>query len=177
MCLTCSGRHKVYISSTYILHGVVVVCYLKQATHAAHGTPQRTGVIGEFGGDRVVVASWGGGGRVCEVRTISLSIVVGIYCGFGHRNYQRISRPVRSSIRNCLIERRDPSTTQAPSFRTRPGWLCCRLADQFPTLGHLCSSVGSVTVTTNASRHPLVWRAITDRPQVLYLIILSPAGR
>ena len=49
---------------------------------------------------------------------------------------------------------RDPSKTQAPSFRTRPGWSCCRLADQFSTLGHLCSSVGSVTVTTNASRVP-----------------------
>ena len=36
---------------------VVVVCYLKQATHAAHGTPQRTGVIGEFGGDRVKLIS------------------------------------------------------------------------------------------------------------------------
>ena len=89
----------------------------------------------------------GWGGRVCEVRTISLSVVVGVYCGFGHRNYQRVSRPARSSIRNCLIERRDPSKTQAPSFRTRPGWSCCRLADQFSTLGHLCSSVGSVTST------------------------------
>ena len=93
-------------------------------------------------------------GRVCEVWTISLSVVVGVYCGFGHRNYQRVSRPARSSIRNCLIETRDPSKTQAPSFRTRPGWSCCRLADQFSTLGHLCSSVGSVTVTTNASRVP-----------------------
>ena len=175
-----------------------------------------TGVIREFGGDRVVVASWGGGGGGGEVRTISLSVVVGVYCvggailwcgrlriglryfttlpyypfarwqiigydhaylcfrvhyrkegpfqnagpivqdaawmvvlqacrpilnprpplflcGFGHRNYQRVSRPVRSSIRNCLIERRDPSKTQAPSFRTRPGWSCCRLADQFST--------------------------------------------
>ena len=40
-----------------------------------------TGVIGEFGGDRVEVASWGGGSRVCEVRSTSLfvEVLVGVY--------------------------------------------------------------------------------------------------